>query len=89
MLLPKVIPEFGNLYSNKIEKIDPADSASEKERKAQKNAEIHKIYRDFLLFWGTLCFLSGIFTFMRKYYIGDLANRIAFRMRNKLYQNLI
>lgn len=87
MLLPKVIPEFGKLYEQKKEKIDELDP--QKTEKLQKNNEINKKYYDFMKYWGGLCILSGLFTFARRYTNGDIGNRIAFRMRNNIYQNLL
>ena len=48
-------------------------------------SQVNQLLRNFLKYWGTLCFLSGLFTFGRRYTNGDLGNRIAFRMRNKIY----
>ena len=87
MLLPKVIPEFGKLYEQKKEKIDELDP--QKTEKLQKNNEINKKYYDIMKYWGGLCILSGLFTFARRYTNGDIGNRIAFRMRNNIYQNLL
>jgi len=86
MLFPQALSQITTLTSEKYEKIEKeASKTSENEEKAQKNNNITAKYIRFLALWISVFGLSGLITYIRRYVSNDLANRIACRLRQKVY----
>lgn len=57
--------------------------------KIKKNSEVNKSYTKYLLKWGLLCTAQGVLSYFRKFHNTDLANRISFRLRSQIYNQLV
>lgn len=89
MLYPQVIPQLSGLYANKFEEVSADDSSEVKDQKAKKNSDIAFSYTKFLATWAAISGASGFLNFARRYVNGDLGNRIAIRMRQAIFSNLM
>ena len=90
MLLPQALSQITTLTSEKYEKLDIAsDDESTKKQKIEKNSEINYKYIKFLALWISIFGLSGVITYVRRYISNDLANRIACRLRQKVYSVIL
>lgn len=90
MLLPQALSQITSLTSEKYEKIDhKLDNDMVIKEKTEKNSFINQKYFKFLALWISLFGLSGIITYIRRYISNDLANRIACRLRQKIYSVIL
>lgn len=90
MLFPQALSQITSLTSEKYEIIDKEkDDTIQKQEKNTKNKEITMKYVKFLGLWITIFGLSGVITYVRRYISNDLANRIACRLRQKVYSVIL
>lgn len=87
MFFPQALSQITRLTGLKFEKEEGEEE--EKKKKEERNREVKKEYVKFITTWVFIFSLSGIVTYFRKYISNDLANRIAVRLRKKIFSVLI
>ena len=98
MLFPHALKGIGHLAGLKVDLESETDSTKtnkddkaikQEESKKLTKAEVNKEYLKFLGIWIPIFLVSGGLTYLRRYVSGDIANKIAYRLRYKLYNYLI
>ena len=87
MFFPQALSQITRLTGLKFEK-EEGEEGERKERE-EKNRKVKNEYVKFIATWVFIFSLSGIITYFRKYISNDLANRIAVRLRKKVFSVLI
>lgn len=90
MLFPQALSQITTLTSEKYEIIDKnLDDEKSIAEKNKKNSEINWKYTKFLALWISIFGVSGVITYIRRFISNDLANRIACRLRQKVYSVIL